>query len=121
MSYNIIGNGVTLSDSKQRTAVSYNFLCYNQTGNTVSYNFSFTPRPIRTRIYGDLVYKFKKIMGRTDFSDQFRKRIIRHKRFGYDLNPMRQSACLVINQSRRLITLAHSLIARRCISMMAAT
>ena len=23
--------------------------------------------------YGDLVYKFKKIMGRTDFSDQFRK------------------------------------------------
>ena len=23
--------------------------------------------------YGDLVYKFKKIKGRTDFSDQFRK------------------------------------------------
>ena len=47
--------------------------------------------------YGDLVYKFKKIMGRTDFSDQFRKMIIRHKRIGYDLNVMRQSACLVIN------------------------
>ena len=30
--------------------------------------------------YGDLVYKFKKIMGRTDFSDQFRKIIICHKR-----------------------------------------
>ena len=29
--------------------------------------------------YGDLVYKFKNIMSRTDFSDQFRK-IIRHKR-----------------------------------------
>ena len=43
--------------------------------------------------YGDLVYKFKKIMGRTDFSDQFRKKIIRHTRFGYDLNVMRQSAC----------------------------
>ena len=26
--------------------------------------------------YGDLVYTFKKIMGRTDFSDQFRKIII---------------------------------------------
>ena len=26
-----------------------------------------------TEFYGDLVYKFKKIMGRTDFSDQFRK------------------------------------------------
>ena len=36
-------------------------------------------------------------MGRTDFSDQFRKIIISHKRNGYDLNFMRQSACLVIN------------------------
>ena len=47
--------------------------------------------------YGDLVYKFKKIMGRTDFSDQFRKIIVRHKRIGYDLNIIRHSACLVIN------------------------
>ena len=36
-------------------------------------------------------------MGRTDFSDIFQKIIIRHKRIGYDLNVMRQSACLVIN------------------------
>ena len=37
-------------------------------------------------------------MGRIDFSDQFRIIIIiRHKRIGYDLNAMRQSACLVIN------------------------
>ena len=36
-------------------------------------------------------------MGRTDFSDLFRKIIIRHERIGYDLNAMRQSACLVIN------------------------
>ena len=43
--------------------------------------------------YGDLVYKFKKIMGRTDFADQFRKIIIRHKCIGYDLNVMQQSAC----------------------------
>ena len=48
--------------------------------------------------YGDLVYKFKQIMGRTDFSDQFRKIIsICHNHIGYDLNGMRQSACLVIN------------------------
>ena len=46
----------------------------------------------------DLVYKFKRIMGRTDFSDQFRiVIIIRHKRIGYDLNVMRKSACLVFN------------------------
>ena len=36
-------------------------------------------------------------MGRTDFSDQFRKIILCHKRIGYDLNIMRQSTCLVIN------------------------
>ena len=47
--------------------------------------------------YCDLVYKFKKIMGRTDFSDQFRKIIIRHKRIRYDLNIMQQFAYLVIN------------------------
>ena len=47
--------------------------------------------------YGDLVYKIKKIRGMTDFSDQFRKNIMRYKRIGYNLNVMQQSACLVIN------------------------
>ena len=47
--------------------------------------------------YGDLVHKFKKIRGMIDFSYQFRKIIMRYKRIGYNLNVMRQSACLVIN------------------------
>ena len=48
--------------------------------------------------YGDLVYKFKKkYEGRADFSDQFRKIIVRYKRIGYNINIMRQSACLVFN------------------------
>ena len=33
----------------------------------------------------------------TEFSDQFRKIIMRYIRIGYNLNEMRQSACLVIN------------------------
>ena len=33
----------------------------------------------------------------TDFSDQFRKIIMRYKRIGYNLNVNRQSACLVTN------------------------
>ena len=37
-------------------------------------------------------------MGSTDFSEQFRKTVIRHKRIGYGLIVMLQSACLVINQ-----------------------
>ena len=48
--------------------------------------------------YGDLVYKFKKKKdGRADFSDQFRKIIVRYKRIGYNINIMGQSACLVFN------------------------
>ena len=38
-----------------------------------------------------------KIVGRADFSDQFRKIIVRYKRIGYNINIMRQSACLVFN------------------------
>ena len=33
----------------------------------------------------------------TDFSDQFRKIMMRYKRNVYNLNVVRQSACLVIN------------------------
>ena len=33
----------------------------------------------------------------TDFSDQFGKIIMRYKSTGFNLNVMRQSACLVIN------------------------
>ena len=47
--------------------------------------------------YGEIVYKFKKIRGMTDFSEQFRKLIMRYKRIGYNLNVMQQSASLVIN------------------------
>ena len=41
--------------------------------------------------YGDLVYKFKKLKGISDFSFQFRKIITRYRRIGYSLNVMRQS------------------------------
>ena len=47
--------------------------------------------------YDDLVYKFKKLIGRDDFSFQFRKIITRHRRIGYNLNVMRQSAGLIFN------------------------
>ena len=47
--------------------------------------------------YGDLVDKLKKLIGRNDFSFQFRKIISRYRRIGYNLNVMRQFACLVFN------------------------
>ena len=50
-----------------------------------------------SEFYGDLVYKFKKLIGSKDFSFQFRKIITRYSRIGYNWNVMRQSACLVFN------------------------
>ena len=47
--------------------------------------------------YGDLVYRFRKIVGKSNFSEQFRKLIDRYKRIGHSLDIMRQTACLVIN------------------------
>ena len=47
--------------------------------------------------YGDLVYKFKRIVGNPNFSDQFKKIVKRYMRVGYNLDIMRQSACLVLN------------------------
>ena len=43
--------------------------------------YDFTPT-----FYADLVYNLIKIMGRIDFSDQFRKILIPYKRIAYNLN-----------------------------------
>ena len=60
--------------------------------------------------YGDLVYKFRKSVGRHDFSYQFRKIIIRYKRTRYNMNVMWQTACLVVNLMMVITTLLPSLI-----------
>ena len=58
--------------------------------------------------YGDSVYKFKKIIG----TNLFKRIVNRFKRAGYILDIIRQTACLVSNQSW-LKAMLHSLIARR--------
>ena len=62
--------------------------------------------------YGDLVYKFKRIVGKPNFSDQFKKIVKRYIRVGYNLDIMRQSACLVLNPIT-VYSFVSSLIARR--------
>ena len=47
--------------------------------------------------YGDLVYKFRKIIGKNDFPYHFKKKVVRYKKIGYNINVMRQTACLVVN------------------------
>ena len=62
-------------------------------------------------LYGDLVYRFrKKNVGKSKFSEQFRKLINRCKRIGYSLDIIRQTAYLVVNP---LMAVLHFLIARR--------
>ena len=41
--------------------------------------------------YGDLVYRFRKIVGKSNFSEEFRNIVNRYKRTGYSLDIMRQS------------------------------
>ena len=67
---------------------------------------------METRILWLLSIKFKKIMGRFYFFDQFRKIVIRHKRIRYILNVMRQSACLVINPITVDNLAAHKIVRR---------
>ena len=47
--------------------------------------------------YGDLVYKFKKIIGNPNFSNLLKRIVNRFKRAGYSLDIMRQTARLVFN------------------------
>ena len=47
--------------------------------------------------YCDLFIKLKIIVGKPNFSDQFKKIIKRYTKVGYILDVMRQSACLVLN------------------------
>ena len=61
--------------------------------------------------YGDLVYKFKIIVGKPNFRDQFKKFIKRHKRVGYNMDSMRQCAYLVVNPIT--VDMFSSLVARR--------
>ena len=47
--------------------------------------------------YGNLVYKFKKIIGNPNFSDLFKRIVKRFMRAGYTLDIMLHTACLVFN------------------------
>ena len=48
-------------------------------------------------LYGDLVYKFRKIIGRNDFPYHFKKIIVYYKKIGYNIDVWRQTAYLVVN------------------------
>ena len=47
--------------------------------------------------YSDLVYKFRKIIGKYYFPYQFKKILVRDKKIGCNICVLRQTACLVVN------------------------
>ena len=51
----------------------------------------------KPEFYGDLVYRIRKTVGKSTFSEQFRKLINHYNRIGYNPYVMRQTACIVIN------------------------
>ena len=60
--------------------------------------------------YGDLVDKFKRIVGKSNFSDRFKKIVNRYIKVGNNLDIIRQSAYMALNP---ITVMASSLIARR--------
>ena len=48
-------------------------------------------------LYGDLVYRFRKIVGKSNFSEYLENLLTVIKEIGYSLDIMRQTACLVVN------------------------
>ena len=47
--------------------------------------------------YGDLVYKFRKIIGKNDFPYHFKNINVGYKKIGYNIDVLQQTACLVVN------------------------
>ena len=55
------------------------------------------PRLLESEIYGDLMFKLKKIVGSNYFSGQFVKIISHYKSIGYKIKVLKQTACLMVN------------------------
>ena len=93
--------------NKFKTCIAGNFNAVRKlvfTENRIRYVSQNLLRPFENlqtfsepEFYGDLVYKFRKIIGKIDFPYHFKKIIVRYKKIGYNINVMRQTACLVVN------------------------
>ena len=46
------------------------------------------------------MYKFRKIIGKNDFPYHVKKIVVRYKNIGYNIDVLRQTACLVVNPKK---------------------
>ena len=49
------------------------------------------------KMLDDTTWIFRQIIGKNDIPYHFKKIIVRYKKIGYNINVMRQTACLVVN------------------------
>ena len=56
----------------------------------------FLQRLLESEFYGDLVFKFRKMIGKYDFPYHFNKIFVRYKNIGYNTYFLRKTACLVV-------------------------
>ena len=61
-----------------------------------TYNFRLKRLLSESEFFGDLVYNFRKIIGKNDFPYHFKKIIVRYEKIGYNIDVLRQTACLVV-------------------------
>ena len=52
---------------------------------------------LEPEFYDDLVYTFRKIIGKNDLPYHFKKIIVRYKYLGCGIDVLQQTACLVVN------------------------
>ena len=50
-----------------------------------------------SEFYGNLVYKFRQLIGKNDSPYHSKKIIVRYKKIDYNIDVLRQTACLVVN------------------------
>ena len=51
----------------------------------------------KPEFYGDLVFKFREIIGKNDLPHHCKKIIAHYKKIGYNIDVLRQTACLAVN------------------------
>ena len=54
--------------------------------------------------YGDLVYKFRKIIGKNDFPYHFKKIIVCYKKIGYIIDVLQHAWFLIQSSLKALLT-----------------
>ena len=98
-----VTKSVKLLTLKRLSPTGFNRYLQGDVANTnptmlcIIYNVSLKQGISEPEFYGHLVYRFRKNVVKSNFSEQFRNFINPNRIIGYNLDIMRQTPCLVVN------------------------